>query len=390
MIPMTVLIYVHFILCVDIIEMAAVARLTRQITLAKASLTQAIRQESTAAAAVTAAQRAYDAALINPPKGRAGPGLLMRQSPASIMARLLSTLTAAKQRLASASALVSNRRASLASLEQQLQALTAPPAPAPATTGRFARALIVGVNYVGTPYALYGCINDALNVEKRLRDFFPGSAEYRVLTDNTPAKPTRANILAGLDWLVSDLKTGENVFFHFSGHGGQVRDTNGDEVTGLDSCIFPCNDGRMEMITDDELRSSLAMRLPAGSKCFVVLDACHSGTGVDLRYRWNTPAQTSLAYSEDTKYEKTAGDIVFLSACMDTEYAMDTVDNTERPAGALTWALLDTWRAYGRAIKTKHLLWDIRSFLSKNGYSQIPQLSTGRYMDLQGVFDLGC
>jgi len=370
--------------------MAAVASLTRQITQAKASLSQAIAQESTAAAAVTAAQGAYDAALINPPKGRTGP-VMMRQSPTSIMARLLSTLTAAQQRLASASALVASRRAALASLEQQLQALTAPaPAPAPTPVGRFARALLVGINYVGTPYALYGCINDALNVEKQLRSFFPGSAEYRVLTDNTPAKPTRANILAGLDWLVSGLKAGENVFFHFSGHGGQVRDTNGDEVTGLDSCIFPCNDGRMEMITDDELRSALALRLPAGSKCFVVLDACHSGTGVDLRYRWTTPTQTSLAYSEDTKYEKTAGDIVFLSACMDTEYAMDTVDISERPAGALTWALLDTWRSYGRAIKTKHLLWDVRAFLKKNGYSQIPQLSAGRYTDLQGVFDLGC
>jgi hypothetical protein len=143
------------------------------------------------------------------------------------------------------------------------------------------------------------------------------------------------------------------------------------------------------MITDDELRAALALRLPAGCKCFATLDACHSGTGVDLRYRWNAPAQNSLAYSEDAKYGKTAGDIVFLSACMDTEYAADTVDNTERPAGALTWALLDVWRAYGRAIKTKHLLWDVRAFLKKNGYPQVPQLSTGRYTDLQGVFDLG-
>ena len=144
------------------------------------------------------------------------------------------------------------------------------------------------------------------------------------------------------------------------------------------------------MITDDELRAALAVRLPAGCKCFVVLDACHSGTGVDLRYRWEALRAGTLAYSEDAKYEKTAGDIVFLSACMDKEYAADTVDNTQRPTGALTWALLDTWRSYGRAIKTKYLLWDVRAFLKKNGYPQIPQLSTGRYTDLQGVFDLGC
>ncbi len=370
--------------------MAAIVRLNQQIAAARTALAQAEAQQRSAADAVAKAQAAYDAALVSPPPPKRSVIMMSRlPTPAS----LLSTLNSLKQRLDAANALVVNRRNTLTVLLSQLQALTAPPsAPAvsPALTGRFARALIVGINYVGTQYELYGCINDALNVEKQLRTFFPGSAEYRILTDNTVQKPNRTNILAGLDWLVSGLKAGENVFFHYSGHGGRVRDTNGDEATGLDSCIFPCNDGRMEMITDDELRAALAMRIPAGCKCFAVLDACHSGTGVDLRYRWETPSQTSLAYREDTKYEKTAGDIVFLSACMDTEYAMDTVDNTERPAGALTWALLDTWRSYGRVIKTKYLLWDVRSFLKKNGYSQVPQLSTGRYTDLQATFDLAC
>ncbi len=364
--------------------------LNKQIAAARTALAQAETQQRSAAAAVTRAQAAYDAALAKPVTVR--PGFFMSRP--SSTASLLKTRNAAKQKLAVADALVATRRAALAALEKQLQA-PAPVQPTPpvqptAPVARFARALIVGINYVGTQYELYGCINDALNVEKQLRAFFPGSAEYRILTDNTVQKPTRTNILAGLDWLVSGLKAGENVFFHYSGHGGRVRDTNGDEATGLDSCIFPCNDGRMEMITDDELRAALAMRIPAGCKCFAVLDACHSGTGVDLRYRWEAPSVTSLSYNENTIYEKTAGDIVFLSACMDTEYAMDTVDNTERPAGALTWALLDTWRSYGRVIKTKYLLWDVRSFLKKNGYSQVPQLSTGRYTDLQGTFDLAC
>ncbi len=346
--------------------------LKRQIDVATAALTRAQAEQAAAQNALAAAQTAYNTAVA-------------QRRPALLLQRLNRTVASATSRLANATRTVQRRQAELNALLAQVPA----PAPAPAPVGRLARALLVGINYVGTPNELYGCINDVLNVESQLRTFFPGSTEYRLLTDNTPMKPTRTNMLASINWLMSGLQPGENVFFHYSGHGGRIRDTNGDEVSGLDSCIYPCNDGRIETITDDELRSSLAMRLPAGCKCFVVLDACHSGTGVDLRYLWQTPASGSLSYTEDMKYEKTAGDIVFLSGCMDTQTAADTVDNTERPAGALTWALLDTWRSYGRAIKTKYLLWDIRAFLKKNGYPQVPQLSTGRYTDLQGVFDLG-
>ena len=350
---------------------------------AKTALTVAIQRRDAARTSLAAAQAAYDKAAATPV--RRGP--LMR--PVPNMKAFKQTLDSARATLVQAEANVAACQATVTRLEQQQ------PAPAPAAPiGRFAKALLIGINYVGTQYELYGCINDVQNIERQLRTFFPGSSssssEYRILTDATAIKPSKANIMASIEWLVSGLKPGENVMFHYSGHGGRVRDTNGDEVTGLDSCIYPCRDGRIETITDDELRTALAARLPAGCKCFAVLDACHSGTGVDLRYKWETPSAGSLAYSEDATYEKTAGDILFLSGCMDTQTAADTVDSSSRPAGALTWALLDTWRAYGRAIKTKHLLWDVRAFLKKNGYPQVPQLSTGRYTDLQGVFDLGC
>lgn len=202
-------------------------------------------------------------------------------------------------------------------------------------------------------------------------------------------KPTRANILASIDWLVAGLRAGENVILHFAGHGGRVRDTNGDEVTGLDSCIYPVNGGKLETIIDDELRTLLAARIPAGSKCFVVLDCCHSGSAVDLRCTWQAASATSLTYTEDQRYAKTPGTVVFLSGSHDTQVAADTVDKEGRPCGALTMALLQTWRSYGRAIKFKYLLWDVRKFLRDNGYQQVPQLSTGAVYDTNAVFDLG-
>lgn len=266
------------------------------------------------------------------------------------------------------------------------------PAPAPAAPASYptglVRALLVGINYVGSPYELYGCVNDAINVQRQLQTYFSG-VSYRALTDMTVAKPSRKNILDGLAWLVADLKPGQNVVFHYSGHGGRVRDRNGDEVSGMDSCIYPWNGSVMETITDDEIRAALAVKIPAGCKCFVVLDSCHSGTAVDLRCLWQTPKAGSITYTEDARYAKTAGSVLFLSGCRDTEYAMDTVAIDDRPCGAMTMALLDTWKRYGAAIKLKYVLWDIRQFLKSNGYSQVPQMTTGAFMDMNGVFDLG-
>jgi hypothetical protein len=46
-----------------------------------------------------------------------------------------------------------------------------------------------------------------------------------VLTDDNPnpsGKPTRANILGAINWLISGAKAGDSLWFHFSGHGGTV------------------------------------------------------------------------------------------------------------------------------------------------------------------------
>lgn len=266
-----------------------------------------------------------------------------------------------------------------------------PPSPVvrPPPPPKFARALLVGINYINTPYQLAGCINDVQNVQAQLQKFFPGATQYRMLTDATAMKPTKANIMASLDWLVAGLQPGQNIMFHYSGHGGQVRDANGDEVEGYDECIYPISGGKLEIITDDEIRAALAARVPAGSKCFVVLDACHSGSAVDLRCTWQAPTATALTYTENQKYAKTVGNVIFLSGCMDTQTAADTADSWGRPCGALTMALLATWAKYGKAIKLKYLLWDVRQFLRLRGYTQIPQLSTGAWVDMNGVFDLG-
>ena len=201
-------------------------------------------------------------------------------------------------------------------------------------------------------------------------------------------KPTRQNILDGIAWLTTGLKSGESVFFHYSGHGGLTIDRSGDEVTGYDSCIYPIRKNTIECIIDDELRELLVKKLPANCKCFAVMDCCHSGSAFDLRYVYNAPAYGTLTFSQNEKYPATNGSVIMLSGCKDTQTAADTIDAKRVPTGALTNALLDVWNRYGMNIKFKYMLWDIRTVLRNGGYDQIPQLSCSSNITISDTFQL--
>ena len=42
--------------------------------------------------------------------------------------------------------------------------------------------------------------------------------------------PTKANIQQAFAWLVQGARAGDNLFLHYSGHGGSMKDDNQDEV----------------------------------------------------------------------------------------------------------------------------------------------------------------
>lgn len=58
-------------------------------------------------------------------------------------------------------------------------------------------------------------------------------------------------------------------FFHFSGHGGRIKDTNGDEDDGYDETIYPVDHDRYQgesgQIVDDVSRNIYTQRRPNGT-----------------------------------------------------------------------------------------------------------------------------
>lgn len=102
------------------------------------------------------------------------------------------------------------------------------------------KALIIGINYSGTSHELKGCVNDAYNVKEYLcrdRGYSDNPGDMVMLLDNpenrpTPYWPSGANMMAAFHWLVSSNNPGDSVWLSYSGHGGQVRDPDGDRGTG--------------------------------------------------------------------------------------------------------------------------------------------------------------
>jgi hypothetical protein len=136
------------------------------------------------------------------------------------------------------------------------------------------RALLVGINYVGTGNDLKGCINDSNNMKAMLGTY--GFEDIKMVLE---AEATTAGIKAGLEWLVADTKPGDVIVFHYSGHGSQLPSKA--EPDGFEEIICPIDlNWRDKVITDDTLKT-IFDKVPNGVNVTVILDCCHSGTMLD-------------------------------------------------------------------------------------------------------------
>jgi metacaspase-1 len=246
------------------------------------------------------------------------------------------------------------------------------------------RVLCIGINYLDNPRnQLRGCWNDVDSVVAYAKKEGAKDADITIMKDTPELKgtdryPNCDNIVNQIQKFISSLKSGDKAIFHYSGHGGSVEDRNGDEKDGLDECIYPCD---LEEILDDDLRMLLVDSLPDGVKLRCILDCCHSGTGMDLPYRY-------LSFSKVEKEARASGkDIMCISGCKDAQTSADAYINS-KSQGALTASII-------KVTSSKHTLWRWKDFLtvlqhelSVSGYSQIPQLSFCHSDAYKSIFDL--
>jgi uncharacterized caspase-like protein len=148
------------------------------------------------------------------------------------------------------------------------------------------RALLIGINKYRAVTGLQGAVNDVETMREVLIKrwgFLPDN--ITMLTDEGA---TREKVLGAIRQIVAISEPQDTIYLHYSGHGSQVEDLNGDEEDGLDETLVP-QDGRtngVRDIVDDELDDIFSQLRT--HNVIVVLDSCHSGTATrsfDIRAR---------------------------------------------------------------------------------------------------------
>jgi hypothetical protein len=200
-------------------------------------------------------------------------------------------------------------------------------------------------------------------------------------------RPTRANMLAGFAWLTTGLKAGDSLVFHYSGHGGQARDPHGDEADGFNETLLPLDFERAGPLHDDELNARLVNPLPAGTKLHAIIDACHSGSVLDMEHQAQVAPDGRVywrpAYTRPPRFNKgTAGGFcVQLSASADHQTAADTTKLSGSVAtGAATFAFIKAIEANAGAASLAYgeLLLRMHRTLGAAGLGAPPGGGAGR------------
>lgn len=114
------------------------------------------------------------------------------------------------------------------------------------------------------------------------------SCGYKDIATLVNKEATKAGIMKAFENLSMRCGKGDVVYIHFSGHGQQITDVNGDEEDGFDEAWIPYDamyaysnsyKGENHLI-DDEIATYLnkiKSKIGASGKILLVVDACHSG-----------------------------------------------------------------------------------------------------------------
>lgn len=121
-----------------------------------------------------------------------------------------------------------------------------------------------------------------------------------LLDDGQHTEPTRDNILAAYRQIVQQAQPGDAVFLHYSGHGGKMRDDDGDEKDGYDETLVPLDFTSAGQIRDDDVFATLIGPMKRGVTVTSIMDCCHSGSVLDLPYVFvGDGSQEEMTMQED-------------------------------------------------------------------------------------------
>jgi len=263
---------------------------------------------------------------------------------------------------------------------------------------------------------LSGCVRDINHVEEFLLTTLrvPATSIIKLTASDNglpePAEPpklwpTYENMVAGFKTLTRKAKAGDQVYIHYSGHGGICKSLFPKlKSNGLDESLVPTNIGNSEARYLRDIEMAKLLRAMADKKLIVtmVLDSCHSAgmtRGSDVKVRGlgtvdtaKRPTESLVAPREELAeaWISAKGDTarglsaapwvpasegaIVLSACgpseLAYEYAFDGVESN----GALTYWFLNSLGELGLNLTYKQLHDRIVAKVHSHFATQTPHL----------------
>lgn len=274
--------------------------------------------------------------------------------------------------------------------------------------------------------SLGGCVRDIAHVESFLRTRLgvkdacllklTASNPHWPPDDTDPARrpveapehwPTYENMVRMFTQLTARAAPGDQVYIHYSGHGGRATTAfpllkGGD---AFDEALVPTDigDSTARYLRDVELAYLLQAMVDKGLLVTVVFDSCHSGGATrgsakavcrgigspdtrpldtqslvaaheQLEAVWRGPGAVARSLKPGSGWLIEPEGYVFLAACRAQESAFEYPFDGEERNGALTYWLLDSLRQLGPTLTYKVLHDRILAKIHAQFSTQTPQL----------------
>lgn len=299
-------------------------------------------------------------------------------------------------------------------------------------------ALLIGINCYLTnllPGGLFykslsGCVQDVQRVETFLVEQLniPSERIIKLTSSNVSGQaepseppsqwPTYKNIVYGFKRITEAAQPGDQVFIHYSGHGGRASTTEpfkqikGEQ--GLDEVLVPMDLGNSEgnYLRDTELNCLIKAMVDKGLLVTIVLDSCHAGgamravdpavnpelanTGVrgigapdlsvrdsaslvasaeDLVKAWQSRGKGATRSAQvGSGWNLDPEGYVLLAACRANEYANEIVFEGTEKNGALSYWFIDSLKQLGPTYTYSMLHSRLLAKVHSQFTSQTPQL----------------
>ncbi len=237
------------------------------------------------------------------------------------------------------------------------------------------------------------------------------------ITTIIDAQATKNGIVDAITTLQNKIKKGDIVVFHYSGHGQQIFDDNGDEVDGLDEALVPYdafvkythNYKGENHLRDDELGNIIANfrnKLGNQGQLLLTLDSCHSGSatrGAKTRggqaalvpSEWKAHSQNEINIGsgllERTQVKDDAAPFVMISGA-----SADELNYEYNGVGSLSYAFSKSMNELGNDFTYRQLFSSIASNMNGIAPKQRPtiegdidyKLFKGDYVKQQDYFEV--